>query len=143
MPEYGLIGKNIAYSFSKSYFMAKFQRAGLPYSYENFDLENIGQLHQILLENPELKGLNVTIPYKEAVMPLLDSISGEAIKIGAVNTIKIDKEGKLHGHNTDHFGFEKALSELLPLKKKHRFGPGYRRSIESHTIRFENPRFRV
>lgn len=114
MDRFGLIGKNISYSFSKTYFKNKFQNeALLNASYENFDIQNIQEFPKILKSNPDLKGLNVTIPYKEAIIPFLDSLNKEAQEIGAVNTIKICKNGKLKGYNTDWYGFKKTLEPLL------------------------------
>src|SRR5690606_8246698 len=105
---YGLLGRNISYSFSRGYFQKKFDREGISASYENFDIEEISQFKDLLEENPDLKGLNVTIPYKEQVMRFLDELDPEAEKIGAVNTIKILPNGKLKGFNPDHYGFSEA-----------------------------------
>ena len=91
MAEFGLIGRNIDYSFSRKYFSDKFKKEKLPYSYINFDIDNIRRITDILEENPELIGLNVTIPYKESIIPYLDKLSPEAEAIGAVNTIKVNK----------------------------------------------------
>jgi shikimate dehydrogenase len=111
---FGLIGKNISYSFSKKYFSDKFEKEELVgYSYENFDLQAITQFPKIIRENPTLKGLNVTIPYKEKIIPYLDKLNEKATKIGAVNCIKITKKGKLEGFNTDYYGFKKSLEPLL------------------------------
>lgn len=118
MSKFGLIGKNISYSFSKAFFAEKFKREKLPYFYENFDIESIDELPKIFLENKNLKGLNVTIPYKETIIPYLDAIDEEAKTIGAVNTIKISEDNMLTGFNTDYFGFQKSLEAFLPLKKK-------------------------
>jgi len=118
MAKYGLIGKNIGYSFSKTFFTIKFEKENSQDSYSNFDIPCISQLSEILKGNEDIKGLNVTIPYKESVMPLLDKIHKEANAIGAVNTIKINKNGKLIGYNTDHYGFANALIEFLPIKEK-------------------------
>lgn len=117
---FGLIGKNISYSFSKKYFTDKFEKEGLlDCSYENFDLQIITQFPAIIRNNPSLKGLNVTIPYKEKIIPYLDQLNKKAAKIGAVNCIKITKKGKLKGYNTDYFGFKKSLQPLLePHHKK-------------------------
>lgn len=110
---FGLVGRNISYSFSSGYFANKFEKKGLDnYVYTNFDIEDIRQLPEIISDNKRLKGLNVTIPYKEEVIPLLDKLSKNAAIIGAVNTIKISKKG-LKGYNTDHYGFRKALKPLL------------------------------
>ena len=118
MAKYGLIGRNIAYSFSKTFFSIKFEKENRPDSYENFDIECIEQLQEIVVNNSDLKGLNVTIPYKEEVISLLDRTDKEAQKIGAVNTIKVLKDGKLIGYNTDHYAFAKALADFLPLERK-------------------------
>ena len=118
MAKYGLIGKNIAYSFSKTFFTVKFEQEGRKDSYHNFDIECIEQLPAIIKEHSDLKGLNVTIPYKEEVIPLLDKLDKEAEKIGAVNTIKILKDGRLVGYNTDHYGFAKSLADYFPLNEK-------------------------
>lgn len=118
--KYGLIGKNISYSFSKQYFTDKFEQENLPnFSYENFDISDINQLQSIVAETLYLKGLNVTIPYKESVFPFLDKIDKKALAIGAVNTIKITKKQKLKGYNTDYYGFKKAIKPYLkPHHKK-------------------------
>ncbi|QQX76743.1 MULTISPECIES: shikimate dehydrogenase family protein [Aequorivita] len=116
--KFGLIGKNIDYSFSKKFFSEKFKRENLPFTYENFDIPSIEKFPEIISNTPNLKGLNVTIPYKEKVIPFLDSLASDAEKIGAVNTIKFSENGKLTGYNTDHFGFQKALEPFLPLQKK-------------------------
>jgi len=118
MAKYGLIGNNIGYSFSKTFFTIKFERENSQDSYSNFDIPSVEQLLDVLKENKDIKGLNVTIPYKQSVMPLLDRIDKEAIAIGAVNTIKINNKGKLIGYNTDHYGFAKALMDFLPIKEK-------------------------
>jgi shikimate dehydrogenase len=116
--QYGLIGKNIAYSFSRNYFTEKFRKLELDNTYENFDIEDLSKFPDSIQNNPNLKGLNVTIPYKEAVIPYLDGLSETAQKIGAVNTIQI-KNRKLTGHNTDYYGFQKSLEPLLkPNHKK-------------------------
>ena len=115
---YGLIGKNISYSFSKDYFNKKFASLNLEgLQYKNFDFENIEDVEFFVKNIPsEIKGLNVTIPYKEAVMPFLDEISEDAQIIGAVNCIKFTKKGKLKGYNTDYYGFKKSI---LPLLQPH------------------------
>lgn len=111
---FGLIGKNISYSFSKKYFTEKFEKEQLTdCAYENFDLTAISQFPKVIRENPTLCGLNITIPYKEKVIPYLDKLSENAQKIGAVNCIKFTKKGKLKGYNTDYYGFKKSLQPLL------------------------------
>jgi shikimate dehydrogenase len=113
MKTYGLIGFPLGHSFSKKYFTEKFEKEGIENSvYELFAIENIGDLPQILAENPTLQGLNVTIPHKETVLPSLDELDATAAFIGAVNCIKI-ANGRLKGYNTDAFGFEKSLQQWL------------------------------
>ena len=117
--KYGLVGRNIDYSFSKNYFTEKFSLFHFDNcEYLNFDLEKIEDFINVVKKTKGLKGLNVTIPYKEAIIPYLDKVSKNAIKIGAVNTITISKKGKLKGYNTDCFGFKKALKPLL--KENHK-----------------------
>ncbi len=115
---FALVGRNISYSFSRGYFTDKFKELNLDnHEYINFDIQNIKELPQKIKEyNKSLKGLNVTIPYKLEVFNYLDKIDKKALKIGAVNTIKISKKGKLKGFNTDVYGFKKSLK---PLLKKH------------------------
>ena len=105
---YGLIGKNIEYSFSRNYFNNKFKKFGIrDTEYKNFDLSDISEFEKIDLSN--IVGFNVTIPYKEDIITFIDKISDDALKIGAVNTIKISNN-KLIGFNTDHIGFSKSLN---------------------------------
>ncbi|WP_281228530.1 shikimate dehydrogenase family protein [Flavobacterium aquiphilum] len=117
---FGLLGRNISYSFSKGYFTEKFSKEHFEgYSYENFDIPEISHFTELKENNTDLNGLNVTIPYKEAVIPFLDKLSKNAAQIGAVNTIKFTKKGKLKGYNTDYYGFKKSLEPLLqPHHKK-------------------------
>ncbi len=117
MRKFGLIGRNISYSFSASYFKNKFKEENIgDASYQNFDLKSIVEFDSILKDNPEINGLNVTIPYKEPIISLLDTVSKTAKQIGAVNTVKVTKKGKLKGYNTDYYGFRKSLK---PFLKKH------------------------
>lgn len=111
---FGLIGKNIGYSFSRNYFSEKFEANGLTdYSYVNFDIPHITHFLSCVEDNPNLKGLNVTIPYKESIIPFLDELSEKAEEIGAVNTIAFTSRGTLKGYNTDFYGFIKAIQPLL------------------------------
>lgn len=118
MAKYGLIGKNIGYSFSKNFFTIKFEKEKRHDTYDNFDIQCISEFPNIISENSDIKGLNVTIPYKESVIPYLDKVDKEALAIGAVNTVKVMKSGKLNGYNTDHYGFAKVLTEIPPLKER-------------------------
>lgn len=112
--QYGLIGKNISYSFSKKYFTEKFTLGNLiDCTYENFDLQSIEEFPTLITNNPDLKGLNITIPYKEVVIPYLDKLSKTAAQIGAVNVIRLTKKGILKGYNSDYYGFMKSLQPLL------------------------------
>ena len=115
--EFGLLGKNISYSFSKKYFEEKFKKLFLQnHSYNFFDISEIESINSVF-ENQNLAGINVTIPYKQAVIPFLDELSDEASKIGAVNCISF-QNGKKIGYNTDAFGFEKTL--LINKKEHHK-----------------------
>jgi shikimate dehydrogenase len=118
--QFGLVGRNISYSFSAGYFKHKFEQLNLKnYAYSNFDIDTVDKLSKIIKKTEGLKGLNVTIPYKEEVIPLLDKLSKNAEIIGAVNTITVSKKGKTKGYNTDFYGFKKALEPLLqPHHKK-------------------------
>jgi len=112
MKQFGLIGRNISYSFSKSYFAEKFKNENIVGSaYDVFDLQHIQEVENVF-NIPDLKGFNVTIPYKQAIIPYLDHLSPEAAAIGAVNTVLIDGDLKI-GHNTDCYGFAQSLQPLL------------------------------
>ena len=113
--KFGLIGKNIDYSFSRKYFSEKFKKENLNCKYSNFDIENISQIESILQKNG-ISGYNVTIPYKREIIKFLDEIDEVAKDIGAVNTIK-KIDNKNIGFNTDSIGFEKSLIPLIKNKK--------------------------
>lgn len=116
MDKYGLIGYPLGHSFSRTYFNQKFEDEGLDATYENYEIATVDALPEVIDTNPELKGLNVTIPYKEKVMEYLDTVSPEARSIGAVNVIKITRqEGKttLKGFNSDVIGFTKSIEPML------------------------------
>lgn len=112
MPAYALVGKKLGHSFSKAWFMAKFEREGLPgCRYDNIELEHIDELPAAVKAH-DLAGFNVTIPYKSAIIPYLDELSPAALETGAVNTVSV-REGRMIGHNTDVIGFEATLDPLL------------------------------
>lgn len=116
MDKYGLIGYPLGHSFSISYFNQKFTDEKIDASYENFEIPTIDLLPEILDSNPNLKGLNVTIPYKEKVISYLDTISPEARSIGAVNVIRVSHEGNktiLKGFNSDVIGFTQSIEPML------------------------------
>jgi len=116
MDKYGLIGFPLEHSFSKDYFNNKFASEGIDAEYVNFEITSITELKSIIKNNPQLKGLNVTIPYKEQVIPYLDQLSENARLIGAVNVIRIErkkKKIKLSGFNSDIIGFKQSIEPLL------------------------------
>lgn len=116
MDKYGLIGYPLVHSFSISYFNQKFIDEKIDAVYENFEIPTIDLLPEVIDSNPDLRGLNVTIPYKQKVMPFLDAISQEAMVIGAVNVIKVTREGgksRLKGYNSDVIGFTKSIESML------------------------------
>lgn len=119
MDKYGLIGYPLGHSFSISYFNQKFTDENIDAVYENYEIPSIDTLPEVLGSNLELKGLNVTIPYKEKVLPFLDNISPEARAIGAVNVIRITHKGnktELKGYNSDVIGFTKSIEPMLDKK---------------------------
>ncbi|MDT3388856.1 MAG: shikimate dehydrogenase [Bacteroidota bacterium] len=122
MDKYGLIGKHLGHSFSIGYFNEKFQSEGIDATYENFEISTVDGIREIIDTNPELKGLNVTIPYKEEVINYLDFVSPNAREIGAVNVIKVVHKGKktiLKGYNSDIIGFTRSIEPMLkPYHKK-------------------------
>ena len=119
MQKYGLVGYPLSHSFSRRFFTDFFEKNVLEATYLNFELSNLSQLPATLVEHPELDGFNVTIPYKEAILPYLDCIDPQASDIKAVNTVRINRSGgkiELTGFNTDLIGFNDSL---LPLLRPH------------------------
>lgn len=112
MPEFGLVGKTLGHSFSKQYFEEKFRKEGLNYTFENFELLSIEEIREVF-SIPDLKGISITIPYKEQIIPYLDSLSEEAKVIGAVNCVRISKNKQKTGYNTDAFGFHQMIKPFL------------------------------
>jgi len=117
MRGYGLVGYPLSHSFSSKYFADKFTRESIADSYyRNFPLEDITRLPALVHQNPDLRGLNITIPYKEQVIPFMDELDEEAEAVGAVNTIRISRTGgkvRMKGYNTDVYGFRESLLPLL------------------------------
>lgn len=116
MDKYGLIGYPLGHSFSISYHNQRFADEGINAKYYNFEIPSIDDLPAVLGSNPELKGLNVTIPYKEKIIPFLDYISPEARAIGAVNVVRVTRNGKetlLRGYNSDVIGFTQSIEPML------------------------------
>ena len=108
---FGLIGKKLSHSFSKSYFESKFSALHLPYQYQLFEIDNAADIIQLKRDNPELIGLNVTIPFKRDIIEYLSEIDDAAKEMDAVNTILFNN-GKTKGFNTDAIGFEKSLDNF-------------------------------
>lgn len=112
MKRYGLIGHPLKHSQSRFYFNEKFEFEGLDCLYQHFDLKSLDELQEVMEKYPDLCGFNVTIPYKEAIIPLLNEIDPLAKEVGAVNVVRIDN-GKMKGFNTDVYGFEQLLNRAL------------------------------
>jgi len=112
MQRYGLIGHPLKHSLSRHFFNEKFEYEGLDCLYQHFDLKTLDELDEVIAKYPDLCGFNVTIPYKEAIIPLLDDIDEVAKKVGAVNVVKIT-EGKMKGYNSDVYGFEQLLNRAI------------------------------
>ena len=115
MRRFGLIGRTLGHSFSARYFADKFQREGLAdtHRYDLFELPEIECVEELITTTEGLVGFNVTIPYKQQIIPYLDSLSTEARNIGAVNCVKIEPDGRLTGYNTDIDGIRLSLDKLL------------------------------
>ncbi len=116
MDKYGLIGYPLGHSFSISYFNEKFESEGIDAVYENFEIPQIDDVKEIIDSNPDLKGFNVTIPYKQQVLKYIKELSPEAKAIGAVNVIRIEHKGNktvLKGFNSDVIGFTKSIEPIL------------------------------
>lgn len=117
---YGLIGYPLSHSFSRDYFNQKFESEGINAEYLNFEIEDINHLMEIISEYPSINGLNVTAPYKEAVIPFLTDLDDEAREIGAVNVIKIIRDPSTHevvglkGYNSDVTAFEQSILPIMP-----------------------------
>ena len=115
MSTFGLIGKKLGHSFSKGYFTKKFQEQNIDSIYELYELPTIEKFEQ-LKDIKNLVGLNVTIPYKQEVIPFLDELDPISKEIGAVNTIKFEG-GKLKGYNSDYYGFRDSLLKFIQIVK--------------------------
>ena len=123
MNRYGLIGFPLTHSFSQRYFTEKFVREGIANSqYDLFDMPDVTTLTRFLAL-PDLRGLNVTIPHKQAVLPYLDRLDPSAEKIGAVNVIKLEADGSRTGYNSDYYGFRQSLVDWLTILNRPSTGP--------------------
>ena len=112
MKLYALVGHPLKHSLSRDLFTEKFTYEGLDCRYQNYDIRSVERILDIIAEHPELCGFNVTSPYKEAIIPLLDELDPIAKEVGAVNTVKVEN-GKTKGYNTDIYGFEPLLERAL------------------------------
>lgn len=141
MRKFGLIGYPLGHSFSKKYFTDKFLREGYTdYLYENYPIANINELPGLISSDPEIAGLNVTIPYKSEVIQFLDGIDSEAAQVGAVNVLKIKKsknKSTITGFNSDITGFRDTLTPLLTpgIKKALVLGTGGSSKAVCHVLK--------
>ena len=143
---YGLLGRKLGHSFSKEYFTDKFSRLNLNDSYVNIELDDVSEIISFVKENKDLKGFNVTVPYKEAIIPYLDDIDNVAKEVGAVNTVKVCNNGMLKGFNTDVIGFEKLLESTRLQDYKTTsliFGSGGASKAVQYVLRKNNIPFRI
>ncbi len=137
--QFGLIGFPLTHSFSAGYFSEKFEKENIAASYKNYPVENLDLLRHLVKEN-NIRGFNVTIPYKEKIIPLLDDIDQEAKQIGAVNCVKVGKNG-LTGYNTDITGFEKSFLDILTPGKTLKaliFGSGGSGKMVQYSLKRNN-----
>ena len=116
---FGLLGKGIGYSFSRNYFSKKFETENLKHQYVNFDLTDLSNFGELLMKK-DISGINVTIPYKQDVIPFLDKLNPVAEAIGAVNTI-VFRDGEKIGYNTDYIGFKKTLLQNIKIIQEQAF----------------------
>lgn len=116
--EYGLIGNPLVHSFSQKYFTEKFSSQGIDAQYFNFELDDIGDIMELISEHENLQGFNITIPYKELIIPYLDQQSEEVQRIGAANVVKIIRQGgnnfSFYGYNTDYTAFKRSIEFVKP-----------------------------
>ena len=143
--KYGLVGKKLGHSFSRDYFTKKFSELNLNYSYQNIELDNISDIIPFVKENKNLKGFNVTVPYKEAIIQYLNYLDDTAKEIGAVNTVKVE-DGMLKGFNTDVIGFNAISCQLSAVSKKGTaliLGSGGASKAVQYVLRKENIPYKI
>lgn len=117
MTRFGLIGYPLTHSFSRKYFSEKFEREGITdCQYDLFEMADVAEGLPALLQTPGLRGLNVTIPHKQAVLPFLTQLDPSAEKVRAVNVIRVEADGSLTGFNSDYYGFRQSLEEWMPVQ---------------------------
>ena len=118
MKKFGLIGYPLTHSFSKKYFAEKFEREGIAdCHYDLYEMADVAKNLPALLQTPGLRGLNVTIPHKQAVLPFLSRLDNSAEKVGAVNVVRVETDGSLTGFNSDYYGFRQSLQEWVEGEK--------------------------
>lgn len=146
MRRFGIIGHPLKHSQSRFLFNEKFKYEGLDCNYQNFDLKRVEEIREVMERYPDLSGFNVTIPYKESIIPLLDEMDAVAQEVGAVNVVKVS-EGRLIGFNTDVYGFEKLLERATANRSiEHALvlGTGGASKAVQYVLRQRNiPRFTV
>ncbi|MBQ3709134.1 MAG: shikimate dehydrogenase [Bacteroidales bacterium] len=142
MKLFGLIGHPLGHSFSKAYFTEKFESKGLDCEYQNFDIKEINTIRKLVSDHPNLKGFNVTIPYKEAIIPYLDELDPVANKIGAANTVKVLSNGRLKGFNTDVTGMKASIT-MDKSKKALILGTGGASKAAQYVLRSESIPFHL
>ena len=143
---YGLLGRKLGHSFSKEYFTDKFAKLNLNDSYVNIELDDVSEIISFVKENKDLKGFNVTVPYKETIIPYLNDIDNVAKEVGAVNTVKVYNNGMLKGFNTDVIGFEKLLESTRLQDYKTTsliFGSGGASKAVQYVLRKNNIPFKI
>ena len=134
MDKYGLIGKSLAHSFSKTFFEHFFEENQINATFQNFELDTINEVYNVFNQNP--KGCCVTIPYKEEIIPFMDELSKEAEEIAAVNVIQF-KDNKIIGHNSDAYGFQQSIKPFLTNKHERAivFGTGGASKAVSYVLK--------
>lgn len=143
---YGLLGKSLGHSFSKDYFTEKFSRLNLNHTYRNIELDDISKIIEFVHNHKDLKGFNVTVPYKESIIPYLDDLDETAREVGAVNTVKVFDNGKLKGFNTDVVGFKTIICQLSDISKKGTaliLGSGGASKAVQYVLKKENIPFKI
>ena len=143
---YGLLGKSLGHSFSKDYFTEKFSQLNINHTYQNIELDDISKISEFIHNHKNLKGFNVTVPYKESIIPYLNDLDETAREVGAVNTVKVYNDGKLKGFNTDVVGFKAITSQLSVISKRGTaliLGSGGASKAVQYVLRKENIAFKI
>lgn len=143
----GLIGKKLEHSYSKNWFKHQFETQNIEATYKNFEISSIQEIFKLLEIHSNLTGFNVTIPYKQTILPLLNKIDDAAVEVGAVNTVGVSRKGhniELHGYNTDIYGFKCTLDQLPSLPKSAIvFGNGGAAKAIKYVLRQNNIQYKT